>query len=145
MIIEIPDDNSIVKWKKNDKEDWKTVEISDLIKAYENPKKEIVPVCKVTFDKEQLQEIVDKAVAELVADNKRPEGKWILVSERLPNRNGVYNVTRIIEGTRLSDVCYFDGQDTWHSDICVNHGRPYLNDIIAWQELPEPYKKGGVE
>lgn len=32
------------------------------------PKKEIVPVCKVTFDKEQLQEIVDKKVAELVAD-----------------------------------------------------------------------------
>ena len=26
------------------------------------PKKEIVPVCKVTFDKEQLQEIVDKAI-----------------------------------------------------------------------------------
>lgn len=26
------------------------------------PKKEIVPVCKVTFDKEQLQELVDKAI-----------------------------------------------------------------------------------
>lgn len=35
MIIEIPDDNSIVKWKKNDNEDWKSAEISDLIKAYE--------------------------------------------------------------------------------------------------------------
>lgn len=35
MIIEIPDDNSIVKWKKNDKENWKCAEISDLIKAYE--------------------------------------------------------------------------------------------------------------
>ena len=60
----------------------------------------------------------------------------------MPNCNGVYNVTRIIEGTRLTDACYFDGQNTWHSDICVNHGRPYLNDIIAWIPLLEPYKKG---
>lgn len=35
MIVEIPDDNSIVKWKKNDKDDWKSAEISDLINAYE--------------------------------------------------------------------------------------------------------------
>ena len=38
MIIEIPDDNSIIKWKYNDSEDWKIAEISDLIKAYERPK-----------------------------------------------------------------------------------------------------------
>ena len=36
MIIEIPDENSIVKWKHNDKDDWKVAEISDLIKAFEN-------------------------------------------------------------------------------------------------------------
>lgn len=35
MLVEIPDDNSIVKWKNNDKEDWKSAEISDLIKVYE--------------------------------------------------------------------------------------------------------------
>ena len=34
MIVEIPDDNSIVKWKMNDDDEWKTAEISDLIKAY---------------------------------------------------------------------------------------------------------------
>lgn len=38
MIIEIPNDNSIVKWKNNEKEDWKSAEISDLIKAYERPR-----------------------------------------------------------------------------------------------------------
>ena len=37
MIIEIPDDNSIVKWKYKDNEGWKSAEISDLIKAYERP------------------------------------------------------------------------------------------------------------
>ena len=40
MIIEIPDDNSIVKWKKNDNEDWKSAEISDLIMAYEESEAE---------------------------------------------------------------------------------------------------------
>ena len=35
MTILIPDDNSIVKWKYNDNDDWKIAEISDLIKAYE--------------------------------------------------------------------------------------------------------------
>lgn len=40
MIIEIPDDNSIIKWKKNDKDEWKSAEISDLIKAYEERPKD---------------------------------------------------------------------------------------------------------
>lgn len=75
-------------------------------------------------------------------DDLIPQDKWISVSERLPIRNGVYNVTRIIDGTRITDACYFDGQNTWHRDTGVNHGRPYLTDITAWQELPEPYKEG---
>lgn len=37
MIIEIPNENSIVKWKNDDKDEWKYAEISDLIKAYERP------------------------------------------------------------------------------------------------------------
>lgn len=41
------------------------------------PKKEIVPVCKVTFDKEELQRIVDEKVAELVANLERLQGEWI--------------------------------------------------------------------
>lgn len=42
MIIEIPDDNSIVKWKYNDKDEWKVAEISDLIKAYERPQGDLI-------------------------------------------------------------------------------------------------------
>ena len=34
MIIEIPDDNSIIKWKYKDTDDWTTTEILDLINAY---------------------------------------------------------------------------------------------------------------
>ena len=65
---------------------------------------------------------------------------WIPVEERLPNQNGVYNVTRLIDDAFISDSAYFDGQDTWHNDNRVNHVRPYLTDIVAWQPLPEPYK-----
>ena len=85
------------------------------------------------------------AVALGIPYEDRQQGEWTPVSEGLPRRNGVYNVTRIIEGTAISDSCYFDGQNTWHRDTGVNHGRPYLNDIIAWQELPEPYKEGDQE
>ena len=45
------------------------------------PKKEIVPVCKVTFDREELQEIVDKKVAEM---KERSQGEWIK-NETRPN------------------------------------------------------------
>ena len=72
---------------------------------------------------------------------RREADRWISVKERLPNRNGVYNVTRIIDGTAISDACYFDGQNTWHRDTGVNHGRPYLTDVIAWRYRPEPYKE----
>ena len=94
---------------------------------------------------DKLAESVTTAFQTAIPYEERPIGRWVSVSEGLPNRNGVYNVTRIIEGTRITDACYFDGQNTWHRAMGVNHGRPYLNDIIAWQPLPEPYKKGGAE
>lgn len=76
---------------------------------------------------------------------RREADRWIPVSERLPNRNGVYNVTRkLIEGETIyfiSDASYFDGQNTWYADTGINHGRPYLTDIIAWKSMPEAYKE----
>ena len=44
MIIEIPDDNSIVRWKKNDKDEWKSAEISDLIKAHKETPRPLTAV-----------------------------------------------------------------------------------------------------
>ena len=65
---------------------------------------------------------------------------WIPVECKLPKTNGIYNVARRIDGHFISDSSYFDGQNTWHSDNRVNHSRPYLTDVIAWQPLPEPYR-----
>lgn len=73
-------------------------------------------------------------------EDGKKDNDWIPVEERLPNQNGVYNVTRLVDDAFISDSAYFDGQDTWHNDNRVNHIRPYLTDIVAWQPLPEPYK-----
>lgn len=35
MIIAIPNENSTIKWKYKDTDDWTIAEVSDLIKAYE--------------------------------------------------------------------------------------------------------------
>lgn len=80
-------------------------------------------------------------------DNDKPkESGWIPCNILLPITNGVYRVTRRVEDGgkvyHIIDASYFDGQNTWHDDNRVNHGRPYLDDVIAWQPLPEPYKEG---
>lgn len=71
--------------------------------------------------------------------------RWIPCSERLPNTNGIYIVTRRIsdgfEYQNITDACYFDGSNTWHDDTRVNHERKYLVDVLAWMPLPEPYKE----
>ena len=116
------------------------IKSEDFIKAFGSGAKE--PEHHITTENAFPMEIVAGKCPIEAGGNcpLRPQGEWVPVSERLPNINTVYNVTRIIDGTRITDASYFDGQNTWHRDTGVNHGRPYLTDIIAWQELPEPYK-----
>lgn len=75
--------------------------------------------------------------------------RWIPVSERLPNTNGIYNITRSVsdgfESFNITDTCYFDGSDTWHDDTRINHERKYITDVLAWCELPEPYREEGEQ
>lgn len=58
-------------------------------------------------------------------------GKWIPVSEKLPE-----NGNRVI-------VTNKDGQVFISS--FWEHFRFFDDEIIAWQPLPEPYKEGGAE
>lgn len=74
----------------------------------------------------------------------REQTQWIPVSERLPKIADVYRVTRyfpnnIMNPRYMVDACFFDGSNTWHSDNRINHARAYVNNVIAWQENPEPY------
>ena len=98
---------------------------------------------------EQLKEegcIIDDAAGNRAEEiirgiiRKHMNDGWIPVECKLPKTNGIYNVARHIGGHFISDSSYFDGQNTWHSDNRVNHSRPYLTDVIAWQPLPEPYR-----
>ena len=90
-------------------------------------------------------EIVINALRAYNQDSTKKNQGWVPCSERLPKTNGVYQITRELKVGediyRISGSAYFDGQDTWHNDNRVNHGREYLKDIVAWKPLPEPYER----
>lgn len=74
-----------------------------------------------------------------------PQPRWIPVSERLPKIADVYRVTRYYRDNAMNpqylvDACCFDGSNTWYNDNRINHERAYADNVIAWQENPEPYK-----
>ena len=81
-------------------------------------------------------------------DSVENKGEWIPVSERLPKIADVYRVTRcypnnVMNPNYLVDACFFDGSNTWYNDNRINHERAYVDNVIAWQENPEPYEKDG--
>jgi hypothetical protein len=85
-----------------------------------------------------------KDTANLLEELEKEE-KWIPVNERLPKIAGVYIVTRCYPNNIKNpdyrvDACFFDGSGTWYNDNRINHERVYVDNIIAWQENPEPYK-----
>ena len=65
--------------------------------------------------------------------NVRPQGAWIAVKDKLPDTDGFYLV--FLENEQMV-VAHSDG-------IIANHD--YGPKILAWQPLPEAYKKGGAE
>ena len=68
----------------------------------------------------------------------RQQGEWISVSERLPERYKEVIVTDIeVSNTYQSR---YIGNGYWECD-----NGTFKNRIIAWQPLPEPYKKGAEE
>jgi hypothetical protein len=80
----------------------------------------------------------------------REQTRWIACSERLPKIAYVYRVTRyypnnVMNSKYIVDACAFDGSNTWYNDNRINHERSYANNVIAWQENPEPYKAESEE
>ena len=74
MIIEIPDEDSVIKWKYAN-EDWKYAEISDLIKAYERPSDEVI----IAHERIAYERGVADGYAEALEEMKgkeRPQGEW---------------------------------------------------------------------
>lgn len=85
----------------------------------------------------------------------KPAKQWIPVEERLPETEGVYDVTVIngkgesivvtwqfLAGKHLSgNQTYVDGEHYWASNYTGDPINPYLSKrVIAWAERPEPYR-----
>ena len=89
-----------------------------------------------------------REVAKRLEELSQPKADWIPCEVELPKTNGVYQVIREIkEGEvtyHIPTASYFDGQNTWHNDICVNFGRQNEQNVIAWQPI-QPYKKEGAK
>ena len=88
--------------------------------------------------------------AQAKKDFARPTGGWIPVSERLPKEEDYRPCWGLPDGcvmwqTDNGDIgfgWYYDSTKCW-SDI---YDHPIkTGKVIAWQPLPEPYKKGGAE
>ena len=71
----------------------------------------------------------------LSGKEESPQGEWVPVSERLPEYTGLY----LISIYDLVTVANFTGKH-----FCDRQMDNFV-DVIAWQPLPEPYKKGGAE
>jgi hypothetical protein len=103
-------------------------------------KKMIISVCK------WLVKIAEKAVSPY---------RWIPVEEELPENEKDVLVTRHYLGEEDNNKsCYYtevaarygdDDNPDWisYSDEYKIHPKNHI--VIAWQELPEPYKGGGNE
>ena len=82
--------------------------------------------------------------------SEQPKTDWIPCEERLPSESGTYLVTdKVFNGESISyktDTAYFNGE-IWHSDFeGTCNGRTDIGRrVIAWSNLPQPYKKEGVE
>lgn len=72
------------------------------------------------------------------SEGKIMENKWILTEEKLPEKEGDYLVTIPMDHTPYIHILGFhDGQ--FYGD---KGEKPNNKRILAWMELPEPYRKG---
>ena len=88
-------------------------------------------IAKVTFDKDDLQELVDEKVKELA---QHMGSRWIPVSERLPQ---LKEQVLFCEKDKV-----FVGHMVFEYNGSSVFSTPYCNYyyVTAWMPLPEPYK-----
>ena len=67
---------------------------------------------------------------------ERKPGKWIPVSERLPEKDGRYQVTRYdyVANTEFIDILWYEENQWWNRHSTGNYA------VTAWMPLPESFK-----
>ena len=120
--------------------------MNDIEKAIEILK-DIYPSPKqiITGEYPHVADSIDLAISAL---EKQLNGGWIPVSERLPEKEDIYQVTIKYEnfaGIHLTVRTAIYENEKWN----IHGSQPVISNrkIIAWQPLPEPYKEveNGVE
>ena len=85
----------------------------------------------------------------------QPEQRWIPCSEKLPEANGRYLVTRGLNAcgslwnrvyiTNYSDLMGLKSERIWWVGNVGKSDFERIDDVIAWMPLPEPYMGGKDE
>ena len=111
-------------------------------------------MCKVLDDELTKKDVEDyksrfaSVNLAISALEKQLNGGWIPVSERLPEKEDIYQVTikyKNFAGIHLTVRTAIYENEKWN----IHGSQPVISNrkIIAWQPLPEPYKEveNGVE
>ena len=85
----------------------------------------------------EAKKLLEK-LEELKFENEQPKTDWIPCEERLPSEKGFYLVT-VKRGCNLEVLCIWYQKEYWL------YYQEETGKIIAWQPLPQPYKKEGAE
>lgn len=108
-------------------------EIAEQLKAGGENEKE-----RNAFD--NAKQIVQEVAEEFATDTNVGTNSWIPCSDRLPEEYGDYLVwwTDITRG-QYYEIVEYEPNNGWIGDIPQSFEGKY--SVIAWQQLPEPYKE----
>ena len=85
----------------------------------------------------ETEEEQKKVIERLKATN------WIPVSERLPEIKMPYEECYLVTDGRFCWMAYYIREKEWIFADCTNcKNKIDWTGIVAWQQLPEPYKEG---
>ena len=97
--------------------------------------------------------LIDQAKAQtelMMLPSVQPErkpGRWIPVSERLPDKRGDYLVTLCGNGEPWVEIALwnetFGGR--WQMVLYNDVDYSDISNVIAWMPLPKPYQEGEQE
>ena len=101
---------------------------------------------------ENVKKVTDEVVKGLKQlPSAQPEQRWIPVSERLPEANGRYLVTRGLNACgamwkrvyliNYSDLMGLKSERIWWDGNVGKSDFERIDDVVAWMPLPEPYRK----